>query len=345
MTCNAKHGVKMPNSLNIMKEMQLIDPIEAPQAKKPSRDGFGKALVELGEAHQNIWVMTADVSESTRTHWFAEKYPERFVQLGVAEQNLAGIAAGIASCDDCIVFISAYGVFNPGRNWDQVRVSLCYNNVNVKLHGSHTGVTVGPDGASHQALEDIAITRVLPNMTVIVPADTEEARKATLAMAARKGPVYMRTCREKMPVFTTAGTPFQIGKANVYREGSQVAIFACGPQVYESLMAAEALEKEGISCAVIDSHTIKPLDAEAVKFWAKKTGFIVSVEEHQIDGGLGGAIAEVLAESGISCTLRRHGIRNQFCESGEPLELLKKYKLDAAGIAEFVRASYKEARK
>ena len=212
----------------IRKEMNLISPIDAPQAKKPSRDGFGKALVELGEAHPNIWAMTADVSESTRTHWFAEKFPERFVQMGVAEQNLAGMAAGIASCEDSVVFISAYGVFNPGRNWDQVRVSLCYNEANVKLHGSHTGITVGPDGASHQALEDMAITRVLPNMTVIAPADAEEARKATIAAAAWKGPVYIRTCREKMPVFTTALTPFQIGKANVYRDGKDAAIFACG---------------------------------------------------------------------------------------------------------------------
>lgn len=334
----------MANSPKINREMWLIDPLETPQAKKPSRDGFGKALVELGEAHPNVWVMTADVSESTRTHWFAEKFPERFIQLGVAEQNLAGIAAGIASCEDSVVFISAYGVFNPGRNWDQVRVSICYNEVNVKLHGSHTGITVGPDGASHQALEDIAITRVLPNMSVIVPADTEEARKATIAAAALKGPVYIRTCREKMPVFTTAATPFQIGKANVYRDGDDVAVFACGPQVYESLIAAGVLEKEGVSCAVIDCHTIKPLDAEAVRSWAGKVRMLVSVEEHQIDGGLGGAIAEVLAENGPRCVLRRHGIRNRFCESGEPLELLKKYKLDAAGIAQFIRENLREAR-
>jgi transketolase len=330
----------MANSPKINKDMGLIDPLDAPQARKPSRDGFGKALVELGEAHQNIWVMTADVSESTRTHWFAEKFPERFVQVGVAEQNMAGIAAGIASCDDSVVFISAYGVFNPGRNWDQVRVSLCYNDVNVKLHGSHTGVTVGPDGASHQALEDIAIMRVLPNMTVIVPADAEEARKATVAAASLKGPVYIRTCREKMPVFTTAATPFQIGKANLLRDGDEAAIFACGPQAYESLIAAEMLEKEGISCAVIDCHTIKPLDVEMVKFWAKKTRLLISVEDHQITGGLGGAIAEALADS-EPCILKRHGIRNRFCESGEALELMKNYGIDAAGIAKFVRESCK----
>jgi transketolase len=333
----------MVDSSKINKQMGLIENIDAPQNRKPSRDGFGKALVEIGAENPNLWVMTADVSESTRTHWFAEKYPDRFVQVGVSEQNLAGVAAGIASLGKT-VFISAYGVFSPGRNWDQVRVSLCYNNLPVKLHGSHTGVTVGPDGASHQALEDIAITRVLPNMTVIVPADVEEARKATIEASKTKNPVYIRSCREKMPVFTTHLTPFTIGKANIYRDGENVAIFACGPQVYESIIAAEKLESEGISCAVIDCHTIKPIDKEMIKFWAKKTNLIISVEDHQITGGLGGAIAEVLSESGKStpCTLKRHGINNMFCESGEPLELMKKYKLDCEGIAEIVRETYKK---
>jgi len=331
----------MVNSSKINKQMGLIENIDAPQNKKPSRDGFGKALVEIGAENPNFWVLTADVSESTRTHWFAEKYPDRFVQVGVSEQNLAGVAAGIASSGKT-VFISAYGVFSPGRNWDQIRVSLCYNNVPVKLHGSHTGVTVGPDGASHQALEDIAITRVLPNMTVIVPADVEEAKKATIEASKTKNPVYIRSCREKMPAFTTHLTPFTIGRANIYRDGEDVAIFACGPQVYESIMAAEKLESEGISCAVIDFHTIKPIDEDAIKFWAKKTGLIISVEDHQITGGLGGAIAEVLSELGKStpCTLKRHGIRNIFCESGEPLELMIKYGLDSEGIAKFVRENY-----
>jgi transketolase len=341
-TKEGKWVQKLADLPKINKQMYLIENIDSPLNKKPSRDGFGKALVEIGAENPNLWVLTADVSESTRTHWFAEKYPDRFVQVGVSEQNLAGVAAGIASLGK-VVFISAYGVFSPGRNWDQVRVSLCYNNVPVKLHGSHTGITVGPDGASHQALEDIAITRVLPNMTVIVPADVEEARKATIEACKTKSPVYIRSCREKMAAFTTHLTPFTIGKANVYRNGEDVAIFACGPQVYESIIAAEKLESEGISCAVIDCHTIKPIDEEAIRFWAKKTGLIISVEDHQITGGLGGAIAEVLSEQGKStpCTLKRHGIRNMFCESGEPLELLKKYGLDSAGIAEFVRENYK----
>ncbi|MEM4389675.1 MAG: transketolase family protein [Candidatus Micrarchaeia archaeon] len=307
--------------------------------KASSRDGFGKALVELGEADKDVWVVTADVSESTRTHWFAGKFPTRFVQVGVAEQNLAGVAAGIAACGKK-VFISAYGVFSPGRNWDQIRVAICYNDVKVIVHGSHTGISVGPDGASHQALEDIAITRVLPNLSVLAPADAEEARKATHAAVAVPGPVYIRTTREKFPVFTTPETPFEFGKANVYREGSDVAIFACGPMVFESLKAAEMLAGQGISAAVIDLHTIKPIDRKAIIEWAKKTGLLVSVEEHQIDGGMGSAIAEVLADE-YPTRLRRHGIYNVFCESGDAADLLKKYKLDAAGIAEVVAETVK----
>lgn len=324
-------------------EMAFAEPIESPANKKPSRDGFGKALAELGDSDPDVWVVTADVSESTRTHWFAEKFPDRFVQVGVAEQNMAGVASGIASCGKT-VFVSAYGVFSPGRNWDQLRVSVCYNDVPVHFHGSHTGVTVGPDGASHQALEDMAITRVLPNISVIAPADMEEARKATVATAGLKHPSYMRTAREKLPMFTTANTPFKIGKANLCKEGSDLAIFACGPQVYESIIAALKLEAEGISCAVVDSHTIKPIDEDAVLHWARETGFLVSVEDHQVDGGLGSAVAEVVSEK-YPCTLKRHGIRNEFCQSGEPLELMAHYGLDSEGIARFIRESYSKYEK
>jgi transketolase len=302
-----------------------------------SRDGFGKALVELGGKDQNVWVLTADVSESTRTHWFAEKFPKRFVQVGVAEQNMAGVAAGIAACGKK-AFVSAYGVFSPGRNWDQIRVSVCYNDVPVVFHGSHTGITVGPDGASHQALEDMAITRVIPNMVVMAPADVEEARKATIAAYEAGKPAYIRTCREKLPTFTTPETPFKIGEANVYRDGEDVALFACGPMVYESLLAAEKLKGEGISCAVVDCHTIKPIDRKAAVEWAKKTGLIVAAEEHQVSGGMGSAVAEVLAEE-YPVPVRRHGIYDRFCESGSALELIKKYKLDAEGIASVVKES------
>jgi transketolase len=307
------------------------------------RDGFGKALVELGEKDSNVWVLTADVSESTRTHWFAEKYPSRFVQVGVSEQNLVGVASGIAACGKK-AFVSAYGVFSPGRNLDQIRISVCYNDVPVIFHGSHTGITVGPDGASHQALEDIAIMRTLPNMTVMAPADAEETRKATIAAYELGKPAYIRTFREKMAVFTTPETPFKVGHANVYREGMDVAVFACGPMVYEALMAAEELQKEGVSCAVVDCHTIKPMDRKSVVEWAKKTGLIVTVEEHQVSGGMGSAVTEVVTEEYL-VPVKRHGIYDQFCESGTALELMRKYKLDAAGIASVVKDSMVMKRK
>ena len=323
--------------MGINPEMNLSEKIFTGDIeKKPSRDGFGKAIVELGEKDENIWALTADVSESTRTHWFAEKFPKRFVQVGVAEQNLAGVASGIASTGKT-VFISAYGVFSPGRNWDQVRVSICYNNVPVQLHGSHTGLTVGPDGASHQALEDIAITRVLPNMVVIAPSDMLQAKKATHAVAKLPGGAYIRTCREKMAVFTTEETPFEIGRANVLREGGDVAIFACGELVYESLKAAEVLATEGINATVVDNHSIKPIDEKTILDLAKKAGLIVTVENHQVAGGMGSAVAEVVSSSRSPVPVIRHGIYDRFCESGESKELLEKYKLDCAGIKEIVK--------
>ncbi|VVC04454.1 1-deoxy-D-xylulose-5-phosphate synthase [Candidatus Bilamarchaeum dharawalense] len=298
--------------------------------KKASRDGFGKALVELAEKDPNVWAVTADVSESTRTHWFAEKFPDRFVQVGVAEQNLAGVAAGIAACDK-LVFISAFAAFSPGRNFDQIRVSICYNGSNVKIHASHAGVSVGPDGASHQILEDIAMMRALPEMVVVVPADMEEARKATLAAAKLDKPVYIRTSRENTPVFTTQQTPFTIGKAIVCREGKDIVIFACGLQVYESLKAAEELSKKKIEAAVINLHTIKPIDIETIVKYAKQCNVVLSAEDHQIAGGMGSAIAEVLCEH-CPTSMKRVGMHSQFAESGNCSELYKKYGLDAAGI-------------
>lgn len=302
-----------------------------------TRDGFGEALLELGEKDLDLWVLTADVAESTRVHWFAEKFPKRFVQVGIAEQNMASVASGIAACGKTAV-ISAFGAFNPGRNFDQIRVSICYNNSKVIIHGSHTGITVGPDGASHQMLEDLAMMRTLPNMIVLVPADAEEAKKAIIAAHSQKSPAYIRTGREKLPNFTTGKTPFEIGKANVLRDGSDVAVFACGIEVYQSLKAAEMLGKEGISAAVINVHTLKPLDGKTITEYAKKCGLAVSVEEHQINGGLGSAVAEVLAED--ACVpLKRHGIYDAFGESGEGVELMKKYKLDAQGIYEVVKGA------
>lgn len=297
--------------------------------KKPSRDGFGKALLELGE-NPNIWALSADVSESTRTHWFAEKFPDRFVQVGVAEQNLAGVGAGIAACGKT-VFISSFAAFSPGRNFDQIRVSICYNKSNVKIHGSHAGVSVGPDGASHQILEDIAMMRALPEMIVVVPADAEEARKATLESAKTKQPVYIRTSRENSPVFTLPETPFKFGKANVYLDGKDIAIFACGLQVYESLMAAEQLRHKGVHASVINLHTIKPIDVETIVTYAKRCGVVLTVEDHQVNGGMGSAVAEILGEH-YPTTIKRHGIYDRFAESGNCSDLYRKYGLDAAGI-------------
>jgi len=326
-----------------MTDMHLVpDMFGAAIAKKASRDGFGKALLELGEKDQNVWAVSADVSESTRTHWFAEKFPQRFVQVGVAEQNMAGVAAGIASCGK-LAFISAFGAFSPGRNFDQIRVSVCYNDSNVKVHASHAGLSVGPDGASHQMLEDIAMMRSLPNMMVVVPCDVEEAKKATLETAKHKTPAYIRTSRENAPVFTTPNTPFELGKANVYRDGKDVAIFACGLQVYEALKAAEELKKKGIDAAVIDMHTIKPIDSATIIEYAGKCGVVVSVEDHQIIGGLGSAIAEVLSEK-CPTPLVRVGMKDSFGESGSCSELYRKYGLDAAGITKSAEEAVKMKR-
>lgn len=324
-----------------IKEMSLVEDPYNPKVSLATRDGFGKGLLEAGDENPNVWAITADVTESARLQWFSEKYPKRFVQVGIAEQNMAGVAAGIAATGKTAV-MSTFAAFSPGRNWDQIRVSICYSLLDVKICSSHAGLTVGPDGATHQALEDIGMLRPLPNITIVVPCDAEQARRATKALIAKRGPAYMRTSREKAAVFTTDKTPFEIGKANVYRDGKDVAIIACGFEVYESIKAAAILEKEGISCAVIDCHTIKPIDRECIIEWAKKVKHIITVEEHQINGGLGSAVAEVLAESNTGATLTRHGIMDTFCESGDAKDLLKKYKLDAQGIAETIRLFLKK---
>ncbi|MFA5049545.1 MAG: transketolase C-terminal domain-containing protein [Candidatus Micrarchaeia archaeon] len=324
-----------------MIEMHLQKDLFGTLEKKPTRDGFGIGLLEMGKINSNLWVLTADVSESTRTHLFAKEFPQRFVQVGVSEQNMAGVGAGIAASGKVVV-ISAYGVFSPGRNWDQIRVSICYNDVPVIIHGSHTGLTVGPDGASHQALEDIAITRVLPNMVVICPSDFNQAKKATMELIKREKPAYIRSAREKTPVFTSENTPFEIGKANIYREGTDAYIIACGVPVYESLKAANELEKNGISVGVVDCHTIKPIDRKTIIDCASKTKLLISVEDHQINGGLGSAISEVLTDERLGVKLRRHGIYDIFCESGEPYELLKKYGLDCEGIKKVILEELKK---
>jgi transketolase len=289
-------------------------------AMLPTRDGYGKGLVKAGEKDQRVVVLCADLAESTRSHWFQEKFPERFVEMGVAEQNMATVAAGMANYGK-IPFISSYATFSPGRNNEQIRTTISLNNVPVKIAGAHAGVSVGPDGATHQALEDMALMRVQPNMVVISPCDAIEAEKATFAAAFNNKPTYIRLAREKTPVFTTEQMPFEIGKAIVLRQGKDVTIIACGPLVYEALLAAEKLAEEGIDAEVINNHTIKPLDKKTLLASVKKTGAVVTVEEHQIMGGMGSAVAEVLAQN-FPVPVEMIGVDDSFGQSGTPDELL-----------------------
>jgi len=311
--------------------------------KVKTRDGYGKGLIEAGEKNENVVVLCADLTESTRSHWFKEKFPERFIQLGVAEQNLAVIASGMAAAGKT-VFMSSYAAFSPGRNNEQIRNAISYNSwgskkgreINVKVAGAHAGVSVGPDGATHQALEDISLMRVQPGMIVMDPADVHETRKATVALAEMPGPAYIRFGRADYPVFTSEKTPFIIGKAYHILEGKDVTIVACGPLVYKSILAAHELTKEGISCDVINSHTIKPLDGDTIYNSVKKTGAIVTAEEHQVIGGLGGAVAEYLSAK-YPVPQEFVGIRDRFGESGEPDELLDKFGLGVGGIKDAVK--------
>jgi transketolase len=301
---------------------------------KPTRDGYGEGLVEAGEKDERVVVLCADVTESTRSNYFKEKFPERFIEVGVAEQLLVTVASGMANYGK-IPFISSFAVFSPGRNWEQIRTTVALNDVPVKIGGSHTGVTVGPDGATHQALEDLALMRVMPNMVVIAPSDAIETKKAVLEAAQNGKPTYIRFTRPTTPVFTTDRTPFKIGKAEIFWESKnpQVAIIACGPLVYEALLAAKKLEKSRIETLVINSHTIKPLDEQVIIRAAKTTGAVVTVEEHQVSGGLGGAVAEVLAKN-FPCPIEFIGMPDSFGESGQADELLKKYGMKAKDIAE-----------
>lgn len=295
-----------------------------------TRDGYGKGLVELGEKNDKVVVLTGDLSESTRCHWFAEKFPKRFIQVGVAEQNMMGLAAGLALSGK-IPFVSSYATFSPGRAWDQLRVSVGYSKTNVKVAGAHAGISVGPDGATHQALEDIASVRCIPNFVVEVPCDWLECKKTTLAFAEYTGPCYFRFGREKIPTLTTPETPFEIGKAQIFKEGSDVAIIACGAMVYEALLAAKRLDEKGISACVVNNHTIKPLDEKTIISVAKKCGAVVTAEEHQVQGGMGSAVAECLVQN-QPVPMRFIGMQDTFGESGEPRELLDKYKMNALEI-------------
>ena len=302
-----------------------------------TRQGYGEGLVVAGEKDERVVVLCADLTESTRSILFKEKFPERFIEVGVAEQVLATLAAGMAVYGK-IPFISSYAAFSPGRNWEQIRTTIALNDVPVKIAGAHAGLTVGPDGATHQQLEDIALMRAMPNMTVIAPADAIEAKKATIEAAKTEHPVYIRFAREKTPVFTTEKTPFKIGRAEVLWESKspQAAVIGCGPLLYEALLAAKDLDKNGIEVLVINSHTVKLLDEQTIIRAAKTTGAIVSVEEHQINGGLGSAISEVLSRN-FPVPQEFIGMPNSFGESGQPDELLEKYGMKAEHIIESVK--------
>lgn len=321
----------------IEQNAKLRDDAFEPKESAATRDGFGTGILEAGKADPHIVVLSADLAESTRAEWFQKEFPERFIEVGVAEQNMATTAAGMAAAGK-IPFITSYAMFSPGRSWEQVRTTIALNDRAVVICGMHAGVSVGPDGATHQALEDIALMRVMPNMIVISPCDAEEARKATIAAAKAGKPVYLRFGRAPTPKFTTSETPFEIGKALVlWRSAApKVALFATGPLVHNALIAARELEESGVGTVVVDVPTIKPLDIDAVIAIAKECGRVVTVEEHQIAGGLGGAIAETLSRH-HPVPMRFIGVQDRFGQSGEPAELIRNYGMDAQAIRAAVR--------
>lgn len=304
-------------------------------AKESMRKGFGQGLKQAGEGNEKVVALSGDLTESVQMQIFAEAFPERFVQVGVAEQNLVGVASGMAAMGR-IPFTGSYAAFSPGRNWEQIRTSICLNEQPVIIVGSHAGITVGPDGATHQMLEDIALMRSLPNMVVVAPADSVEAQKATLELAELKKPAYLRLSRDTTPVFTSELTPFEFGKAQVFRPGSDISVFSTGTMTYECLMAAKILAKDGLDIEIVHFSTIKPLDEAAILASVKKTGRAVTVEEAQIAAGFGGAIAEVLSEK-LPTPLKRIGVDDRYGESGSAEELKDKFGLNVEKIAETIR--------
>lgn len=320
------------------KDAQLVaDVFGDTLEKKSTRDGFGMGVVEAARKDQSIVVLSADLKESTRAEWFEKEFPERFIEVGVAEQAMATIAAGLAAVGK-IPFITSYAAFSPGRNYEQIRTTAALNELPVKVCGMHAGVSVGPDGATHQMLEDIGMMRMLPHMIVLNPCDAEEGRKATLAAAAHSGPAYLRFGRSNVPVFTTAQTPFAIGEALTLWESKrpQVVIAATGALSYSALAAARSLDADGIGSIVLHFGTVKPLDTETLLAAVRKAGKVVTVEEHQVAGGFGGAVAEALTEL-MPVPVLRLGLLDSFGQSGEPEELLRHYGLDARGIAHSVQ--------
>jgi len=314
---------------------------ESKVKKEATRDGFGKALLELGETNPNVVVLSADLTESVRAHWFRDKFPGRFVSHGVAEQDMIGAAAGLALSGK-IPFACTFGAFASGRAWDQVRVSVAYMNLNVNIAGSHGGISVGEDGATHQALEEIALMRIIPNMTVVVPADSKEAFEATKQAAEIPGPVYLRLGREKVP-FLEGKEPFRIGKANTLTDGGDITIIACGHMVYKAMEAAYDLKNRNISARVINLHTPKPIDRETIVRAARETGAILTVEEHTIYGGMGSAVAEVVVEE-CPVPMKMMGVPGEFGESGSPGDLFRHFGLMETDIIKEAEALVKRKR-
>ena len=315
--------------MKLMIDYRLLE-IDGILTSEPIRKGFGRGLLAAGKMNPNVVAACADLTDSTQISLFKKEFPDRYVEIGVAEQNLVTVGSGMAAMGK-IPFVSSYAAFSPGRNWEQIRTTICLNNVPVKIVGSHAGVSVGPDGATHQMLEDIALMRVLPNMVVIAPADSVEAEKATVAMASDNRPNYLRLAREATPIFTTPETPFEIGKAYVYHEGTDVTIISTGTMTFQSLLAAKELKKHHISAEVIHMPTIKPFDGETVLASIKKTGAVVTVEEAQIVGGLGGAVAEFLGEN-HPVPMTRIGMKDRFGESGEMNQLFEFFGLTSKQI-------------
>jgi transketolase len=316
--------------------MHLVDYANPGAIKQvPTRNGFGEGLIEAGTRDENVIAICADLSESTRMEGFKHAFPTRYIEIGVAEQMLVAMAAGLAAAGK-IPFIASYAMFNPGRSWEQVRTTMALNETNVKIAGAHAGVSVGPDGATHQAIEDIAIMRVIPKMTVVVPCDSAQTKAATLALAARFGPAYLRFARAESAVVTTDRTPFEIGVAQTFREGGDVAIVACGILVYNALIAADELARAGIECRVVNNHTIKPMDEAAIVAAGKDCSAVVTVEEHQVQGGMGSRVAEILGAQ-HPVPVEFVGVQDRFGQSGAPQELVEHYGMGVTAIVAAVK--------
>ena len=320
-------------------DMHLVDYLGGDVKQVPTRNGFGEGLIEAGTLNRDVLGICADLSESTRFEGFKKAHPEQYIEIGVSEQMLVAMAGGLAAVGK-IPWIASYAMFNPGRSWEQVRTIMALNETNVKIAGAHAGVSVGPDGATHQAIEDIAIMRVIPHMMVVVPCDAAQTKKATLALSERWGPAYLRFGREKSAVITTDETPFEIGRAQTFREGHDVAIVACGILVYNALLAADVLAREdGIECRVVNNHTVKPMDEAAMLDAAQRCGTIVTVEEHQKHAGMGSRVAEILARD-LPTPIEFIGVEDTFGQSGDPAELVEFYGMGADSIAAAARRAY-----